>query len=426
MSPGIQLIKDQEEDRSPNDQSSLEDDEDSIARSPDNQTPHNSYHSCNGELNRLSMDSEKNRVLSKSDNASQNKTEYSRDMTNTQDVPIGEGAPFSSDGHVWQAVEMPHSYHDSAVLNEYTANGLSLVNRRVNEEQQTRLISLESDLHQEGTSRELLYMQSDDVPFRSHQSQDQTDLLHSLFNGGRVNSYSHEQKRAGLDFQASNNVMMGGGQFSSLLKEPLQTSLTLDQVQRRAGEVYTAENMSYNNYSDGGRYLIPRQVPLSAVNITDWAVNAPRMVAPSQSHLNVNTGDFMGQHCFSADHQARGGRNGSDGASLSSQSLGTGGNLDQSLCSVLSQCSQLCSGSPYNPVRHADQFLALRTYGVVDAGKPGMNAVVPPSSRPLDCFSGREAPSALVPDDIAWMSLLHQNSALHDRRGKPYLRSWNR
>ncbi|XP_061354763.1 uncharacterized protein LOC133299323 isoform X2 [Gastrolobium bilobum] len=422
VSSGIQP-QDQEEDGGLNDQSSLEDNEDSLARSSENQSLHNSYHSGDDELNHLSINSDKI-ILSKSDDASQNKSEYSRIM-NSQDVPISEGAPFSSDCNAWQAVKMPHSYYDSAVTHEYTANGLSLVNPQVDEVQQTGLISLESDLHQEDTGKELLHRLSNDDSFSSYQSQDRIDLLPSLFKGKGVNSYHHEQKRAALDFQTSNNVMMGDGQLFSHFKEPSQTPPTLDQGQRRSSEVFFGpENLSENIYSDGGRYLTPKQDPLSAVNITDWAVNAPPMVAPSQSH--VNTGDFIGQHWFSAEHQVRGGWNGSDGGSLSSQSLGTGGNSDQSLFSILSQCSQLRSGSPYESVRHGDQFLAPRTYGVVDAGTPRINAVVPPSSHPLDYFNGREASSSLGPDDMAWMTLQPQNPALHDQMGKPYLRSWNR
>ncbi|KAF7819339.1 protein PFC0760c isoform X1 [Senna tora] len=171
--------------------------------------------------------------------------------------------------------------------------------------------------------------------------------------------------------------------------------------------------------------MIPRQNQLSAVNMSDWTVNATtRMPAPPQSHLS--TGEFIGQHWFPADHQVRGAWSGSDGGSLSSQSLGTGGNSDQSLFSVLSQCNQLRSSSSYDPVRPTDQFLTTRSYGVVDASTHRINAVVPQTSHPLDYLSGREAPSSLLPDDMAWMNLPHQNSALHDQMGKPFLRSWNR
>ncbi|KAI4350427.1 hypothetical protein L6164_004884 [Bauhinia variegata] len=368
--------------------------------------------------------SSEDHVLSKLDDAPRNKNEYSTNM-NTQDVAISEGPPFSSGGDVWQAVEMADSYYDSTVTHGYTANGLSLENPQINEGQRTRLIDLESDLRQEESTKELLHRQTDNGSFGSYSNQNRSDLLQSLFKGEGVISYHHNQKGAGLDFQSSNNVMLADGQFPGHFKEPLQTSLTLDQGQRRPTEVCLPENMSENIYSDGNRYLISRQDPLTAVNVNDWASTAARIPAPSQSHLN--TGEFIGQHWFPADHQVRGGWNGSDGAGLPSQGLGTGVNSDHSLFSVLSQCSQLRSNSPYDSTRHTDQFLSSRTYGgVVDAGPPRINAVVPQVSHPLDYLSGREVPNSLVPDDMGWMGLPHQNSALHDQMGKPYLRSWNR
>ncbi|KAH1151473.1 hypothetical protein GYH30_045132 [Glycine max] len=480
-------LQDQVKDGGLSDQSDLKDDDDSISRSPENQSQHNSDVSGDNEFNQMSVDSEKNillskstnntssgsgdhefyqmsvdsekNLLSKSNNTSSNKDEYSVHM-NTQDVSIDEGAPFTSSGDVWQGVEMPHSYYDSAVTHEYAASGLSLANPQVSQEQPTRMIDLEADLRREETGKELLSRQLDNGTFSSYQSQDRSVLLQSLFKGEGLLPYHHDQKEAELDFQTSNNVMMGGGQFSSHFKEPLQTSLTLDQGRRRATEVYMPENMSENIYSDEGRYLIPRQDPLiprqdpliptqdpliprqdpliprqdplvsrqdplAAVNMTDWAANNARIAGPSQSHLN--TGDFIGHHWFPADHQVRGGGwNGSDGGGLSNQSLGPGASSDQSLFSILSECDQLHSGSLYDSVRNTDQFLAPRTYGLVDAGTPRVNTVAPPASRPLDYFTGREAPSGLVPDDMAWMSLPRQNSSIHDQMGKPYLRSWNR
>lgn len=407
------------------DKQSLEDDEGSIAQSPENQSLHYSYHS-NDELNDVCIDSNKN-ILSKRDDSSQNKIEYAK-IVNSHDDSISEGVPFSSDGHAWQASEMPH-YHDSSVSHDYTANGLSLVNPQVNEEQQTQVISLDSNLHLEDPGKEFLHRQSDDGPFSSCQSQDRIDFLQSLIKGKGVNSYHPEQKCAGSSFQTSSNVMMGDDKFSSHFKEPLQTSLTLDQGNRRASEVYMPESMSGNIYSERGRYLIPRQdaLSLSKGNITNWAAKSTGMAAPPRPH--VNTGDFIGHNWFSSDHQVRLGWNGSNNVGLSSHSLGTGsgGNSDQSLFSVLSHCSQLRSGSPYESVRRPDQFLAPGAYGMLDAGTPRINAVVPPSSHPLDYFSGRDTPSAVVPNDMTWVSLPPPppDPALNDQMGKPYLRSWN-
>ncbi|XP_045794445.1 uncharacterized protein LOC123889242 isoform X3 [Trifolium pratense] len=448
--------------------------EDSVARFPENPSVNKSYHSGDEKLHHLHIDLDKN-TLSNGDDASQNQTAHSR---NSRDDSIGEG---SSDGHAWQAAEMSHSYYDLPVTHNYTADGLSLVSSQINQDKQIQMISPESNLHQEGTGKELLQRQSDDGPFSSYRSQDQIGLIQSFINDKGVNSFHYEQKRArlnflaeqkraGLNFQASNDVQVGAGQFSSHFKESLQTSLTLDQGHRQTGKVFVPENISGNIYSDAGRYLNTGQYPLSAGNITDWAVGAPHMVAPSQSHVNtagnipdwdvsaprmvapsqshVNTAgnildwdvsaprmvapsqphvnNFIGQPWLPSVHQVQGTWNGSGNGSLSSQILSTGGNSDQGLFSVLSQCNQLHSGSPYESIRHTDQFLSPRTYGVIDAGTHRINAVVPPSSHPLDYFSGRDAPGALLPDDITWMNLPPQNPALNDQIGKSYLRSWNR
>lgn len=425
LSSGSKL-QDQEENGGFDDQSISGEGEDSISRSSENQSSaDNSYHGSDDELNSTRSDSEKNLVLPKSGDDLQKQSEYSRNM-NTHDVPISEGAPFTSDANVWQAPEMPHSYYDSAGTNEYTTSELSLANPQINGEQQTRLINIESNLGREESNKELLHRQSDNGSFNSYPNQDRSDLLQSLFKGEGVLSYHHEQKGVGLDFQTPNNVMIGDGQFSGHFKEPLPTSLTLDQVHRRGSEVFMPENVPESIYSDGGgRYLIPRQDQLSTVNLSDWTVNATHLSAPPQSHLSA--GRFIGQHWFPADHQVRGAWNGSEGGgNLSSQGLGTGGNSDQSLFSVLSQCNQLRPTSSYDPVRHTDQFLTTRSYGAVEAGTPRMNAVVPQTSHPLDYLSGREGTSPLLPDDMAWMNLPHQNSALHDQMGRPFLRSWNR
>ncbi|XP_057758903.1 uncharacterized protein LOC130979470 isoform X1 [Arachis stenosperma] len=410
------------EDEVQNDKSSLKD-EVSVARTPENQSPHDTYGGRIDEFNSMSMKLEKNLISPTLGNASQNKIDYPGDK-NTRDVSIDEGRPFNSSSDVWQAVEMPHPFFDTAGTHEYTTHGLSLANPRENEERAC-LIDLEAGLHQEETGKELLHRQLHDQTFSSYQSQGRSDLLQSFLKGDGVISYHHEQKGSEMNFQASNNVIMGDSQLSSHFKDPLQTSLSLDQGQRRANEVYTSESMPQNIYSNGGRYLVPRQarlVPgqdsLAAVNMPDWSSNTAR--TPSQSHLN--TADFSGHHWFPAD-QVHGGWNGSDGSSISSHSLGTATNSDQSLFSILSQCNQLHPRSSYDSFRNTDDFLAQRPYGVVDTDTSRTNAVAPQASHPLEYFSGREAPSSgLVPDDMAWMSLPHQN----DQMGKPYLRSWNR
>ncbi|CAL0299264.1 unnamed protein product [Lupinus luteus] len=420
------------------------------------------------EENSVSMGSEKNVALSKQAVASPN-VEYSRNMNtqnvsinegsahnpylrdeslntvstmgseknivssrnmNTQHVSINEGASFASGSDVWQAVEMPHAYYDSAVTHEYTSSGLSLANPQVNGEQQTRLTDIQPDLDHLETDKELLHQQFGDGTFSSYQNQDRSNIFQSLFKGEGMLSYHPEQKRDEVDFKPSNNVMIGDEQFSSHFKEPLQTSLTLDQGHRRANEVYLPVNMPDNIYSDRGRYLIPTadplaftRQPLPVVSMTGWSANTAHIAAPPQS--NLNSRDFIDHHWFPADHHIRAGWNGSNDSSALGQSLGTRPNTDPSLFNILSQSGHLRSGNPYDSVRNTDQFLAPRTYGELDAAMPRPNAVIPQTPHAPGYFSGHEAPSGMVPDDMARMSLPHQNSALHDQMGKSYLRSWN-
>ena len=69
-------------------------------------------------------------------------------------------------------------------------------------------------------------------------------------------------------------------------------------------------------------------------------------------------------------------------------------------------------------------FLILCVFIGIFSGLAFSN-VLPQASHPLDYLSGREAATSVMPDDMGWMSLSHQNSVLHDPMGKPYLRSWN-
>ncbi|KAJ7976304.1 Nuclear factor related to kappa-B-binding protein [Quillaja saponaria] len=408
-------------------ESNIRGDADSFSGSPQNQSPLEiSSLGGDNELQQMNMNSEKNLVISESDDAPETKSECSRDL-NTPGVTVNKGVPLSSGGDLWQAIDMPHSYYESTMSHRYTSvSGLSIGNPPINEEQGSHLIDLDSDFHEEETSKKLLHGTSDNGSFCSYPNQERNDLLQSLFKGQGMLSYPQEQKEAGLGFQTQNSILMEDGQYHGHFKEPLQPSLRLEQGQKQQNEVYMPENISQNMYSDGGTYLIPRQDNLTAVNMRDWAVNGVRVPVPvsAHSHSHLSSREHLGQHWFPAHQQVCCGWTGSDVASIPTQSIGSGG--DQSLFSVLSQCNQLRSGSPYNSVGPAEQFITSRTYGMVDVGTPRISSVVPQTSHSLDCLSVREAADSLVPDDVAWMSLPHQNSALHDQIGKSYLRSWNR
>lgn len=198
----------------------------------------------------------------------------------------------------------------------------------------------------------------------------------------------------------------------------------MEQGQKRENDVYMQQRVSENIYSDGGRFLIPRQETLVPVDAPDWVVNSvPMAPPPIQPHLN---GDM--QNWFSSEHQVRGGWAGSGGASVPSRSIGSRNGGDQSLYSVLSQCNQLRASSPYQSAASTEQFISSRNYGMMGGGAtPSISNVLPQPTHSLDYMSGREAAPSLmpVPDDMGWMGLPHQNSGLRDPMGKPYLRPWN-
>ena len=396
----------------------------SFPGSPLNQSPQQiSSLSGDHEINPIDMDSENNHIISKSDNAPSDKSGYSGSL-NTADVVVSRGVPLTSGEDIWPAVNVPHSFYDSTASHEFTsASGLPLEHSQVNEHQRTHLIDLESDLRVEESGKDYLHRQSGDCSFSSYPNQDRNELLQSLFKSPGMLSYHQEQKQTGLEFQPQDNLSMDNGQFPGHFQEQPQQSLPLELEQKRQNEVYMQRNVSGNMYSDGGRYLIPRQEHLAPVNVQDLAVNAIRMPAPLQSGLNG--GELLSHNWFSGEHQVHGGWTGSDGATVQSQSIGSGSGADQSLFHVLSHCNQLRSSAPYDSVGSTEQFVASRNYGMVGGVAPRVSNVLPQASHPLDYLNGREAATPVMPDDMGWMSLSHQNSVLHDPMGKPYLRSWN-
>ncbi|KAF5456950.1 hypothetical protein F2P56_021095 [Juglans regia] len=393
--------------------SGLAQNQESTPGSPQNQTPQQiSSQSGGHEGNIVDVDSENNDIMSKSDDGHDDQTMYSGDF-NTADV-VSQGMLLTS-GVVWPAVSMPQSYYDSTANHEFTAaSGFSLEHSQVNNDQQrAHLIDLESNLLVE--RKDFLHRQSGECSFISYPNQDRNELLQSLFKSQGILSYHQEQKQKGLEFQPPNNLAVENGQFPGHSQE---------QERKRQNGVYVPRNIPGNIYSDGVRYLIPRQEHLSQVTVQGLAVNTIRMPSPLQSGLN--SGESSSQNWFSGEHQVHGGWTGSDGTSLQSQSnsMGSGGGADHSIFQVLPHCNQLRPGGPYDSVGSTEQFTASRNYGMVGAFTPRINNVLQQVSHPLDYLGRREAATSMMPDDIGWMSLPHQNSVLHDPMGKPYLQSF--
>ncbi|XVF57680.1 hypothetical protein PTKIN_Ptkin07bG0001600 [Pterospermum kingtungense] len=422
------LLEDQKDTEVTDSESSLEERVPFLAL-PQNQSPQkissiNSGQMCNGE----DMESENNENLSKSDVASSDVSEHLENL-DTADATVTQEVPVSSAENVWPADSMPHSYHDSTAGHEYTsASGLPLTHQ-ASEDQPNQMIDMESGLHEESTGKVLLPGHSEDRSFSSYTNQDRNELLQSFFKDQGMFSYHSEQKQTGLDLQPPKNVLMEDGRFNGQFQEHLQSSLPLEEGQKRQNEVYMQQNMSESIYSNGGRYFPLRQEHLPSGNMQDWAMNPGRMSVPFQHQLN--SGELLSQNWFNGEHQVqvRGVWGGSDGFSGPSQSIASGSNADQSLFSVLSQCSQLRSSSPYESMGTTEQqFLPQRSNGMMRGGSSGIiGSSLQQASHPFDYLGGRDATTSLMGDDVGmgWMNLPRQNPTLHDPMGKPYLRSWN-
>ncbi|KAL6136011.1 hypothetical protein ACLB2K_061313 [Fragaria x ananassa] len=353
-------------------------------------------------------------IITESDHSPPNLSEYSGNLN--VHAAVSQEAHLCSSGDAWKAVSMPLSYYDSTANHEYASvSELSVTLPQVNEQHQTHILDLESDFPVGNMGKVLLHRQSDNGSFSSYPNQDRNELLQSLL------SYPLH-KQAELDFRPPNNVFMGNGQFPVHFQEQQHQSLPLELGQKRENGVYMPQNLTESIYSDGGRYLFPRQEHHTPVNLQDWNASSVQMPGPLQSHLSADTSS---QNWFSGDHPVHGGWSGSDAATVTSHNIGSGSTADESLFSVLSHCNQLRSGNPYQSVGSTDQYSSPRNYGIVSGVTPRIGNVLPQAAHALDYLGGREAATSVMHDDMQWMNLPHQNSGIRDPMGKTFLRSWN-
>ncbi|XP_039069579.1 uncharacterized protein LOC120216125 isoform X2 [Hibiscus syriacus] len=418
-------LEDEKDTKATESESSMEDGE-SVLALPPNQSPQRISSIDSGQLCNHMEESENNENIAKSDVASSDVSEH-LDNLNTVGATIGQEVPVSSAEIVWPADSIPHSYHDSTADHKYTStSGLPFIHQDT-DDQQNQMIALESDLHKESTSKALLYRHSEDGPFNSHTNQDRNELLQSFFKDQGVSSYHSEQKQAGPDFQPPKILLMEDGHFNGQFQEQLQSSLLLEEKQKRQNDVYMQQNMPQNIYPDGGRYMTPRQEHLPSGNMQDWAVPPARMPTPFQHQLNSR--DLLSQGWFTGEHQVqvRGEWPGSDAFSGQSPSMLSASNSDQSLFSVLSHCNQFHSSNPYESMGSTEQFIPQRNNGMMRGVTPGIiGNGMQQAAHPFDYLGTRGTTTPLMAaDDPGWMNLPHPNSALRDPMGKPYLRSWN-
>ncbi|CAL5441759.1 unnamed protein product [Camellia sinensis] len=315
-----------------------------------------------------------------------------------------------------------------AIVDEEKENPDSLVQEMMDDEaakheptiedDKTRRVSidLESDNYEEDTRKDLLHRQSNDGSFfnlyADQEIQGQNEVLQHFYKGQGGLPYHHEQKQTLLDLQPASNVSMEMGQFSGLFREHLHPLLPLELRQKRSNDMYMHQNIHGKMFTDGSRYTIPRQEHFSNANtnVQDWAINTntTHMSAPLQSHLD---GGELGQNWFSGEHRTI---------------INRSSNPDQSLFGVVSRCNEVRSGAPYDSMGSTEQrFIQSGTYGRVGAVVPTTSNMLPPTAHPLNYLSGHETAAPVKKNNIGWMSSVpHQNSALQDSMGKPFLRRY--
>lgn len=369
----------------------------------------------------MDVNSENNHFIFKADVTSPDTSEYTGNLKPVKSV-ISHEVPLSSSQDVWPGVSLPHTFYQSVPSREYTSSsGLSIEHSQLIEGNQPCMIDLESDLRGEDGGATLLHRQQNNGAFSSYQSQDQREHLQSFYRGQEVLSYNQEQKHTGLDFLRTGAALMGSSQLQGHFQERIQQPLPLEQRLKRQNEFYMHQNIHDNMYSNGGRYLMPRE-HVAPINVHDWAVNPVRMPT-LQSHSNG--GESHSQNWISGQHRVRGGFSGLESACVQNQHIGNGSNNEENLFSVLSHCKDLQSSNPYDSMGSSEQFISSRNFGVMDGGIPRNSNVLPQTAHPFDYMSGREAQASPMTNNVGWVSLPHPNYALHDSMGKPFLRSWN-
>ncbi|XP_057982541.1 uncharacterized protein LOC131167714 isoform X3 [Malania oleifera] len=395
-----------------------DDEESSLASTPSQHLPEISPLNGSHHFSPMDMDLEDDHLVSKLDDAPPDVSEYSENLNST-DVALTQGVPLSSSEDVWPAASASLPYYSSTSRHEYAPTSeLPLGHSQVIEGQQAH-INLESDMKEAEMRKNLLHRQFKDGSLNSCPNQDRDELLQSFFKGRDMSSYHREPRQAGSNFQATANMFMESDHFPRHFQEQLQPPLSLEHMHNRLNEIYTRRNTQDNMFSDGGRYFIPRQEHIPPVSVRDWVVNPTRVLTPPQ--LQTIGGELLSQNLFPGERTLRGDLSGPDGTCISNHGIGNG---DGSLFSVLSQCNEMRSGT-YNSLRPTEQLISAGNHGVMGGSALRNSNVFPQAVNPLDYLGSREAASALMSSNLGWMSLPHQNSALHDSMGKSFLRSWN-
>ncbi|XP_056846265.1 uncharacterized protein LOC108815149 isoform X1 [Raphanus sativus] len=359
----------------------------------------------------------------------------------------GDELQYCSGGDVWQQVGGTRQTYVGRQA--YTpSGGLSIIHRPEGGEEEKNYF-IEPDMREDVDRRKMLQPRADNS-FGSFPNNNQNELLQSLFKGqGGVASRTTEQLHSllkvplneehkqimpiGFQQEGSNNLMEGS-QFSGQFQHQMTAApQALSQDQPRQVDIYGQGSMPDNIYCDGRGFLMPRP---------DWNTGAAQIGVTTQPPLN--TGPLLNQNWQFKSMWAN--TNGVGCASQSShngserdlnllraatnaeqQMIHRGSSSDQSLFSVLSQCSQLRrSRSALEPESSSAQVVASGNYEMLmEGGTTQVGSSLAQPTNPLDYLSGSNPATSLMPNDEAWMNQSRENSSLHDPLAKLYPRSWN-
>ncbi|GAB4847374.1 hypothetical protein Ancab_026432 [Ancistrocladus abbreviatus] len=376
----------------------------------------------NAEVNLVASETLEYHMTSGSGEAPQSVSQYPENDGSINPVKTEE-MPCSSAMDAWPSATMADSYcHRSSANVEYaSSNELSLRHPQVVEEHSAPSIDLESNMPIEDPGKDLLHQQPADMSFFStYQDRERNELLHSVI---KPEDYHQEHQRTRLDFHPTRTMVMEPNQFlPGPFREQLQPSFALEHKQKGQSDLYMHQSIRENFFSDNSRYTIPGQEQFSPINMQDWTNGRMPATTP-----HLSSGELLNHNWFSSETRAPGGWSGSDCGVFSNQSLGNGGSVDQSLYSVLSQCTNLHPHSSYDAMGSTDKFIPPVNYGEnMGGGIPQANNLLPQTATPLEYVSGHDAASAaLKTSTVGWMNLPHQTPGLHDPTEKPFLRSWN-
>ncbi|KAL0331804.1 UNVERIFIED_CONTAM: hypothetical protein Scaly_2081900 [Sesamum calycinum] len=362
---------------------------------------------------------------SKTDEDPPTVSEYPGNM-NHVDIPVSQGDSLPSASDVWPAGDVHGSYYQSTAINAgyASAQELSIGHPQFIQDQTVRILDMQTQRQDKDAGKNMLHRQPDDISFfSSYSNQDRGELLQSLFKGQGNLSYHNQQKQSGIEFQPAHDLMMEAGQFPGHFREQVHPPLSLDVRQKRINDLYMHQNIQESIYS-GSRFAMPRQDHLP-VNIHDWAtVNTVRMPVPPQSQSHLNSGE-LSQSWYTGENGTRDGWPSFEVAVGVNHSLSSGSNSDQTLFSVLSECSELRPRASYDSMGSTERMVEAGNYSGIGGGIPSSSNFLQQSPNPLNYLSGHEAAAGIKINNLGWTGMPQQNSGIQESMGKPFLRSWN-